>query len=39
VVNPVGVATPTIGWKRAPLSAVAFIAELISDKCFAYIAS
>jgi hypothetical protein len=39
VVNPVGVATPTVGWKRAPLSAVAFIAELISDKCFAYIAS
>jgi hypothetical protein len=22
VVNPVGVATPTVGWKRAPLSAV-----------------
>jgi hypothetical protein len=39
VVNPVGVATPTVGWKRAPLSAVAFIAELISDKCFAYNAS
>jgi hypothetical protein len=39
VVNPVGVATPTVGWKRAPLSVVAFIAELISDKCFAYIAS
>ena len=39
MVNPVGVATPTVGWKRAPLSAVAFIAELISDKCFAYNAS
>jgi len=29
VVNPVGVATPTVGWKRAPLSAVASIAEVI----------
>jgi hypothetical protein len=38
VVNPVGVATPTVGWKRAPLSAVASIAEVISDKYFAYIA-
>jgi hypothetical protein len=38
VVNPVGVATPTVGWKRAPLSAVASIAEAISDKCFIYIA-
>jgi hypothetical protein len=38
VVNPVGVATPTVGWKRAPLSAVASIAEIISDKCFACIA-
>jgi len=38
VVNPVGVATPTVGWKRAPLSAVASIAEVISDKCFACIA-
>ena len=35
VVNPVGVATPTVGWKRAPLSAVASTAEVISDKCFA----
>jgi hypothetical protein len=39
VVNVVGVATPTVGWKRAPLSAVAPIAEVISDKYFAYIAS
>jgi hypothetical protein len=38
VVNPLGVTTPTVGWKRAPLSAVASIAEVISDKCFAYIA-
>jgi hypothetical protein len=38
VVNPVGVATPTVGWKRAPLSAVASISEVISDKCFAYTA-
>jgi hypothetical protein len=38
VVNPVGVATPTVGWKRAPLSAVATIVEVISDKCFTYIA-
>ena len=29
VVNPVGVATPTVGWKRAPLSAVASIVEVI----------
>ena len=29
VVNPVGVATPTVGWKRAPLSVVASIAEVI----------
>jgi hypothetical protein len=28
VVNPVGVATPTVGWKRAPLSAVASVAEV-----------
>jgi len=39
VVNPLGVAEPTVGWKRAPLSAVASIAELISDKCFVHIAS
>jgi hypothetical protein len=39
VVNPVGVATPTVGWKRAPLSAVASIAELTSDKCFTHNAS
>jgi hypothetical protein len=39
VVNPVGVATPTVGWKRAPLSAVVSITELNSDKCFAHIAS
>ena len=29
LVNLVGVATPTFGWKRAPLSAVASIAEVI----------
>jgi hypothetical protein len=29
VVNPLGVTTPTVGWKRAPLSAVASIAEVI----------
>jgi hypothetical protein len=34
VVNQLGVTTPTVGWKRAPLSAVASIAEVISDKCF-----
>ena len=28
VVNPVGVATPTVGWKRAPLSAMEAIAEI-----------
>ena len=28
VVNPLGVTTPTVGWKRAPLSAVASIAEV-----------
>ena len=28
VVNPLGVTTPTVGWKRAPLSAVASIAEI-----------
>ena len=38
VVNPFGVATPTVGWKRAPLSAVPSITEIISDKCFTYIA-
>ena len=38
VVNPFGVATPTVGRKRAPLSAVATIVEVISDKCFTYIA-
>jgi hypothetical protein len=39
VVNPVGVATSTVGWKRAPLSAIAPIAEVISDKYFSYFAS
>ena len=34
VVNPVGVATPTVGWKRAPLSAVAPIAEVILIRIF-----
>ena len=38
MVHPSGVATPMVGWKRAPLSAVASIAEVISDKCFSYIA-
>jgi hypothetical protein len=28
VVNPLGVTTPTVGWKRAPLSAVASSAEV-----------
>jgi hypothetical protein len=37
VVNPLGVATPMVGWKRAPLSAVAPIYEVTSDKCFVYI--
>jgi hypothetical protein len=39
VVNPLGVATPTVGWKRAPLSAVAPTSEVISDKCSVHIAS
>ena len=39
VVNPVGVATPMVGWKRAPLSAVAPIVVVTSDKYFAYVAS
>ena len=38
VVNPFGVSTPTVGWKRAPLSAVASIVEAIFDKCFIYLA-
>jgi hypothetical protein len=38
VVNPLGVTTPTVGWKRAPLSAVASITEVFSDKCFSPIA-
>ena len=38
-VDPFGVATPTVGRKRAPLSAVASIVEVNSDKCFTYIAS
>ena len=29
VVNPLGVTTPMVGWKRAPLSAVASIAKVI----------
>jgi hypothetical protein len=37
VVNPSGVAMPMVGWKRAPLSAVAPISEVTSDKCFVYI--
>jgi hypothetical protein len=36
VVNPSGVATPTVGWKRAPLSAVAPTSGVISDKYFMY---
>ena len=39
VVNPVGVAMPTVEWKRAPLSTVVPIPEVISDKCFVHIAS
>ena len=39
VVNPLGVAEPTVGWQRAPLSAVTPISEVISDKCFIYITS
>jgi hypothetical protein len=39
VVNPLGVAEPTVGWKRAPLSVVAPTSEVISDKCFVHIAS
>jgi hypothetical protein len=31
-----GVAEPTVGWKRAPLSAVALTPGVISDKCFTY---
>jgi hypothetical protein len=34
VVNPFGVAEPTVGWKRTPLSAVAITPGVISDKCF-----
>jgi hypothetical protein len=36
VVNLSGVAMPTIGWKRAPLSAVAPTYGVISDKYFMY---
>jgi hypothetical protein len=36
VVNPLGVAEPTVGWKRAPLSAVVSPSEVISDKCFSF---
>ena len=39
VVNPLGIDEPTVGWKRAPLSAVAPTSEVISDKCFVHIAS
>jgi hypothetical protein len=38
VVNPLGVTTPTVGWKRAPLSAVASIAEVFLISVFAHIA-
>jgi hypothetical protein len=34
VVNPLGVTTPTVGWKRAPLSAVASIAEVFLISVF-----
>jgi hypothetical protein len=34
VVNPIRIVEPTVGWKRAPLSAVAFTSGVISDKCF-----
>jgi hypothetical protein len=36
VVNPLGVATPTVGWKRAPLSVVAPTSGGISDKYLTY---
>jgi hypothetical protein len=35
VVNPLGVAKPMVGWKRAPLLASCIIPGVISDKCFA----
>jgi hypothetical protein len=34
VVNPLGVTTPTVGWKRAPLSAVASVAEVFLISVF-----
>ena len=34
VVNPLGVAEPTVGWKRAPLLVDAPTLGVISDKCF-----
>jgi hypothetical protein len=34
VVNPLGVAEPTVGWKRAPLSVVVPTSGVISDKYF-----
>jgi hypothetical protein len=39
VVDPFGVAMPTVWRKRAPFSAVASIVEVNYDKCFTYIAS
>jgi hypothetical protein len=34
VVNPLGVAMPTVGWKRAPLSVVSSIAEVFLISVF-----
>ena len=34
MVNPIRIVEPTVGWKRAPLSAVALTSGVISDKCF-----
>jgi hypothetical protein len=34
VVNPMGFAKPMVGWKRAPLSAVALTSGVIFDNCF-----
>ena len=36
VVNPLGVDEPTVGWKRAPLLAVAITSGVISDKCYIF---
>jgi hypothetical protein len=36
LVNPLGVVEPTVGWKRAPLSAIAITYGVIFDKCFTF---